>query len=617
MLGEVLVSIGALLFAILLCVIYFTKSKNSSVENVFFKVALILICFIIISELSAVFSLYYLGDESILSNILVRLNGFLTIAWIIVVGCYVVTLGNAFNKSNLAIYIKEDKQIKKLIILYCIIIFIFPFLSYKNVITFKYAYMSGPALYYIYLVAAITVLLSIWAERRNKYNLDKSKRIPLIIGIVETILSIIFQLMFPNVLVITGSLVFKMYLTYFMFENPDLYLIQELEKSKKKADESNRAKSEFLSNMSHEIRTPMNAIMGFSETILNEKKINLESAKKDVEHIYVAATNLLEIMNNILDISRIETGEETVDNKEYNLGSIILELGSIIEARLNNEKIKFVTNVSSDIPAKLFGDKTKLFQILLNVLSNSVKYTEVGKIELDVTCETKGDIALLHFIISDTGFGIKKEDYEKLFEKFSRLDTATKNEIEGTGLGLVITKKLVNLLDGDISFESEYGAGTTFYIDIKQKIVDNSKIGNILTVNDQKEEHKYIDCSKYKVLIVDDNKLNLKVAEKILSSYKFDITTLNGGKECIDHIKEGNKYDIIFLDHMMPEIDGIEVLHILKKLRGYEIPPIVALTANAITGMREMYLSEGFDEYLPKPISISELDKLINKYFNK
>ena len=212
MLGEVLVSIGALLFAILLCVIYFTKSKNSSVENVFFKVALILICFIIISELSAVFSLYYLGDESILSNILVRLNGFLTIAWIIVVGCYVVTLGNAFNKSNLAIYIKEDKQIKKLIILYCIIIFIFPFLSYKNVITFKYAYMSGPALYYIYLVAAITVLLSIWAVRRNKYNLDKSKRIPLIIGIVETILSIIFQLMFPNVLVITGSLVFKMYL---------------------------------------------------------------------------------------------------------------------------------------------------------------------------------------------------------------------------------------------------------------------------------------------------------------------------------------------------------------------------------------------------------------------
>ena len=617
MLGEVLISIGALLFAMLLCIIYFTKSKNASVENIFFKLALILICFVIVSELSAVFSLYYLGNDAILSDILVRLNGFLTIAWIIIVGCYVVTLGNAYDKSNLALYLKEDKQIKKLIVLYCIIILIFPFLSFKNVVTFKYAYMSGPALYYIYVVAGITVLLSIFAVRNNKYNLAKSKRIPLIIGIVETVLSIIFQLMFPNVLVITGSLVFKLYLAYFMFENPDLYLIEELEKAKKKADDSNRAKSEFLSNMSHEIRTPMNAIMGFSETILNEKRVNLENAKKDVEHIYVAASNLLEIMNNILDISRIETGEETVENKEYNLGSIILELGSIIEARLNNEKVKFVTNISKDIPSKLLGDKTKLFQILLNILSNSVKYTEVGKIELSVECEIKSNVANLHFVISDTGYGIKKDDYDKMFEKFSRLDTATKNEIEGTGLGLVITKKLVNLLNGNIYFESEYGAGTTFYIDIAQKIIDNSKIGNILTVNDTKVEHNYIDCSKYKVLIVDDNKLNLKVAEKILSSYKFSITTLNGGQECINHIKEGNKYDIIFLDHMMPEVDGIEVLRILKKLKGYDIPPIVALTANAITGMREMYLNEGFDEYLPKPISISELDKLINKYFNK
>ena len=617
MLGEVLISIGALFFAILLTVMYFIKAKKTSVSNIFYKIALILISINIISEISSVFALYFLQDIPIIGEILSRIDGVITITWITVIGCYIVTIGESYSGKRLRDYIKDDKRIKNLLILYVVIMIVYFFIKYENIISFNYAYVSGPALYYIYFVGVIIVLISIAIIIKNKSNLTIGKRIPIIIAAVETVLSMIFQLMFPYMLVITGSFVFKLYLLYFMFENPDLYLIEELAKSKKKAEDSNRAKTEFLSNMSHEIRTPMNAIMGFSETILNEKRINLENSKKDVEHIYIAATNLLEIMNNILDISRIETGEEKIENKEYGLGSIVLELTSIIEARINNSKVKFVTSVDENIPSKLLGDKTKIFQILLNILSNSVKYTEVGKIQLSVKCDISKDNALLHFKISDTGFGIKKEDYDKLFEKFSRLDNATKNEIEGTGLGLVITKKLVNLLNGKIWFESEYGAGTTFYVDINQKIVDNSKIGDILTTKSLSDEHVYIDCSNYKVLIVDDNKLNLKVAEKLLTPYKFSITTLNGGRECVDNIKEGNEYDLIFLDHMMPEMDGIEVLHILKKLNGYNIPPIVALTANAITGMREMYLNEGFDEYLPKPISISDLDKLINKYFNK
>ena len=617
MLGSILVSIGGFLFALLLLGVYFYKSKQTGIDNKFFKILLVLLVFVIASEISAVVILYTDGANTILSKNMVRINGLLTISWIISCCYYITSIGYLYEEKDFIKYIKGNKSILYIFIVYLVAIVSSMFFKFNNVITEDYAYISGPALYYLYIVGIFAVVLFSIGVVRKKGRLIKGNKMPLIIGIIQTALSMVVQLMFPQLLIITSSFVLDMYILYFIFENPDLYLIRELEEAKKKAEDSNKAKSDFLSNMSHEIRTPMNAIIGFSEGIMNETKFDIETAKKDVGHIYMAGTNLLEIINNILDISKIETGEERIEDKPYSLGSIILELSSIIEARINKDEIKFVTDVDPNIPAELVGDKTKVFQILLNILSNSVKYTEVGKIELDVKHEILDNNALLHFKISDTGYGIKKEDFGKLFEKFARLDSATDNEIEGTGLGLAITKRLVTLLDGKIWFESEYGAGTTFYVDIIQKIVNHEKLGNILEKREKGNELEYIDCSNYHVLLVDDNKLNLKVAEKLLQPYKFTITSMSSGKECVDSIKKGDKYDIIFLDHMMPGMDGIEVLHILKKLDGYTIPPVVALTANAITGMREMYINEGFDEYLSKPISTSELNKLINKYFGK
>ena len=618
MFNNTLCSIGGLVFLILLIVVYSIRTSQTGILNKSFRNCLLTLAVVIISEVTAVVILSQFPQKPLLGEIFARINLIATIVWTMSVPACLVTLSEADKVPNAAAYFKTRKPLKiGILATYFVIIIISFFFKFEYIVQNGKAYMYGPAEYYLYFVGAFTAIISFVIVVLNKKVLPDVKAAPIIIGIIATTLSMIFQRIFPFDLILTGSFVVDMYMIYFMFENPDLYLIREFDIAKKKAEDSNKAKTDFLSNMSHEIRTPMNAIMGFSESILSEQSFDPEQAKKDVNHIYSAGTNLLEIINNILDISKIESGEEKIDSKEYTLRSIIMELKSIIDARLDSSKVRFITNIDSNMPSSYYGDKTKLFQILLNILSNSAKYTEYGKITLTVTCDKSYDKATLHFKISDTGYGIKKEDFDKIFEKFSRLDIATKKEIEGTGLGLVITKRLVNLLGGKIWFKSDYGVGTTFYVDLTQKIADDAAFGDLNSAEPKEIDKEFIDCSEYKVLLVDDNKLNLKVAEKLLGKYKFNIESITNGKQCINNVKKGEKYDIIFLDHMMPEMDGIQTLHILKKLDGYELPPIVALTANAITGMKEMYLSEGFDDYVSKPINVNELDKLINKYFGK
>ena len=615
MLGNTLISVGGLFFCILLTIVYSMKAKQTNINNKLFKLTLVFLNLTIVSELVAIACIYF--GNSLISNIASRANSFFTVSWVLSLSCYIINIGSGHKIPDLKEYMIKNTKARILLILYIFVIIISLFLEFNNISNSKGVYLSGDALYFLYIVALIAVISSIIVVVRNNKEITDIKPTPIIIGIIVSITVMGLQLVFPMYLMLTGMFVFDTYILYFMFENPDLYLIKELEQAKKKADDSNRAKTDFLSNMSHEIRTPMNAILGFSNGILTEEKFSSQQIKKDITHIYSAGNNLLEIINNILDISKIETGEEKIENTEYSLGNIVLELKSIIDARLGDKKIRFITDVDSNTPSKLIGDKTKIFQILLNLLSNAVKYTEVGRIKLKIKSNIIDNRVVLNMEVSDTGYGIKKEDYEKLFEKFSRLEIASQKEIEGTGLGLVITKRLLTLLGGKIWFESEYGAGTVFYIELSQKIADKNPIGNIESEIQVETNSDYLNCSEYKLMLVDDNKLNLKVAEKVLSNYKFQITSFDNGEDCINSIKEGDIYDIIFLDHMMPKMDGIEVLHILKKLKGYKIPPIVVLTANAITGMKEMYLSEGFDDYLSKPINTGDLAKIINKYFDK
>ena len=612
MFETIILPIGSFIFVTLLLVVYTFKIKEATLGNRLYSLLLMILLVVLGTEIISVFTIYNHDKMPIINEIVCRFHTFSVITWIVVMGLYLISFGNTYDIKSFKDYLLNELKLKFVVVIYCILVIVFFFLDFKYVVLEDTAYLDGIALYYGYFIGFIVLVYAIYLTIKKHKNVN-IKKLPLAILIIESSITIPLSLMIPHIYILTSSLAFKVYILYFMTENPDLYAIKELKTTNESIESSSRAKTEFLSNVTNEIKIPIKSIISISESLQNKNELVLKEDINNVKHIFSASNNLIEIINNVLDLSRIETNSEIVKEEEYKLKDILSELKSVIDSRINYD-VSFDIVYNEYMPSTYIGDKNKIYKILLNLLSNSVKYTEVGKINLNV--EYVNDI--LKFKITDTGTGIKESDYNKLFEKFSRLEDAVKNEVEGLGLGLVITKKLVDLMGGRIWFDSIYGAGTTFYIELDQKVIDNSPIGSLVEIKNDTEEIQYLDCSNYNVLLVDDNKLNLKVAEKLLKPYNFNITTVNCGKECIYKIKEGNIYDIIFLDHMMPEMDGIEVLHILKKLsKHFDVPPIIALTANAVTGMREMYLNEGFDEYISKPINVNELNKIINKFFRR
>ena len=399
---------------------------------------------------------------------------------------------------------------------------------------------------------------------------------------------------------------------------------------KEKAEASSKSKGDFLAKMSHEIRTPMNAIIGMSEIALREEMP--DSVREHVITIKQAGANLLSIINDILDISKIESGKMEITPVEYLFSSLINDVISIIKVNVDDSQIQFDVNVDSNIPDVLFGDETRIRQILLNILSNAVKYTEKGFISFSVSGEITisetwqkkraKEVCNLTIKIKDSGKGIKPEDIEKLFDDFVQVNLSNNRGIEGTGLGLAIARNLARAMGGDISVESEYGSGSTFTVTLPQKTCDNK---NLLLDEKPSEKQQYGETINFtapdaKILIVDDIDTNLKVAKGLLQPYKMKIDLCGSGQEAVNAVKT-NDYDIVFMDHMMPGMDGIEAAGIIRQWEEENLQrgqiPIIALTANAISGMREMFIEKGFNDFIAKPINISELDDVLNQWIPK
>lgn len=386
------------------------------------------------------------------------------------------------------------------------------------------------------------------------------------------------------------------------------------EEARKEALAANEAKGRFLAHMSHEIRTPINAVLGMNTMILRETKdLQIKEYALDIQN---AGQSLLALINDILDFSKIESGKLEIICVEYDMSSMIHDISNMIISKVRDKNLAFHIHVDEKLPSKLLGDDVRIRQILVNLLNNAVKYTHEGSVSLYISGTQSDGKILLDFSVEDTGIGIKEEDISKLFMEFERIEEKRNRNIEGTGLGINITMQLLKLMGSSLKVESKYGKGSCFSFSLEQQIVDSTPVGDLeQRIREQPFDYSYTEvftAPDAQLLVVDDNATNLKVFINLLKETRVKVDVADGGCACLDMVCK-KRYDLIFLDHMMPDMDGIETLHRMKNLEDSmcKDTPVIALTANAITGAKEMYLAEGFDAFLSKPINPEKLEQMI------
>ena len=594
-------TICALFISALLMIIFFSKKKIKNIDNQLYSFLLIF-NFLDCLFMTIVILIGYgkIGDfeNQFLAKNLNKVDFIMYIMWAWTLFIYTMNV--------VGMEIKFIKRVAMLTlisnIITIILMFGLPIELYKSS---KSLYCFGPALNCIYIACAIYTILILFTLLFNFKRILSKKLLPIYFMGLFLILALIVNKTNPGLLVIPAMVSYIDLIMYFTIENPDLKMVNELELAKNQAEKANRAKTDFLSSMSHEIRTPLNAIVGLSNVIKDSD--DLEEIHEDASDVVNASNTLLEIVNGILDISRIEADKMEVIECNYSPLEEFKTLVILAETRIGEKDIELRTKFAEDLPEVLYGDKGKVKQIITNLLTNAVKYTENGYIDFKVNCVNEDNISRLTITVKDTGRGIKKEKFDTLFTKFNRLEEDRNSTIEGTGLGLVITKALVEMMGGKIVVDSTYGEGSKFTIFLSQKI------GNASNIEIVKDELNTFDGKK--VLVVDDNKLNIKVVNKILKEFDLDIDSCESGFECLEKINNGNSYDLILMDIMMPKMGGVETFKKLKQIDNFNTP-VVALTADAIEGKANKYLEVGFNAYLSKPIDKLELNKVLDNILN-
>lgn len=605
--------IFCMIIVVFLTIMYYNSSKNhndNSVHSLFSSFAIATIISIAL-EMNASFSMSRKGQISAIPLVLSMLSFF--ISFLVVLYICSVYIRRIIN-LDLPSLRKVGTWYNYLVGTILVSILMLAIGSLSIIDDYSVTFQSY--INYVFVLFGLyeAVLASLVIFNYKYINIKRRK----IIGVTISIQSIclLAQYLRPHE-IYSGLGITLVVISYYMsLESEDVKLIEELGIEKENAKLANAAKSQFIANVSHEIRTPINAVLGMDEMILRETKE--EKTRQYANDIKSAAQSLHGIINEILDMSRMESGKMQIVPVNYNLKSLIRDTANIVQMKMEAKNLKFEVQADPDIPCGYHGDEQRIKQVLNNILSNAFKYTDEGSVSFKISGKPLEDgRELLRFEVKDTGIGMKEEDLNHMFTEFRRFDLDKNRGVEGTGLGMVITMQILSLMDSKLEAESEYGVGSTFYFELAQNIWDDTPLGSIeepANVVEKKYEQSF-EAPSTKVLVVDDNAINRKVFIGLLKETKLDIDEAPSGPDCLELVKS-NKYELIFMDHMMPDMDGIECFHKLQHMEDNlsKDAKVIMLTANAVSGARELYLDEGFDDFIAKPIIPEKLEEMIRKY---